>query len=141
MEWDLLTNIVEQIISEPLVSRVIFELHNEPLLDKRIFDCVKYLKTKCPDKYCMIITNGQLLHEFNPTEIIQSNLDHMVVSVNAHTKAMYEQLGSCLSYDEIMNNVTALLSNELLRKRIILSFLLTKQNQHDLRRAIKYWNT
>jgi radical SAM protein with 4Fe4S-binding SPASM domain len=139
MEWQLFENIIEQVTSEPLVSRVILSLHNEPLLDKRIFDCVEFIESKCPDKYCVVVTNGQLLSQFNLKDMNQSNLDHLVVSVNAHTKAMYEQIGNGLSYDEIMDNVSSLLSSEYLRHKVSLSFVLTGQNLPDVCQAIEYW--
>jgi MoaA/NifB/PqqE/SkfB family radical SAM enzyme len=46
MEWSLFQKIINEAASEPLLSAIVFELHNEPLLDERIFDCVKYIKAK-----------------------------------------------------------------------------------------------
>ena len=65
MEWSLFAKLADETASEPLLSTVLFELHNEPLLDERIFDWVKYLKSISPDKSCVIVTNGELLDSFS----------------------------------------------------------------------------
>jgi len=139
MEWDLFVKIAQELSLEPLLSKVLFELHNEPLLDKRIFEWVKYIKTISPDKRCAIVTNGELLDRFTSSEIIQSNLDSLVISLNAHSKEIYEITNNGLDYNKVMNNVSHLLSNQSMRSKIKLSFVLTAQNRHDVYQARRYW--
>jgi len=50
MEWDLFSKIARESASEPLLSSVLFELHNEPLLDKRLPFFVEYSRKNLPDK-------------------------------------------------------------------------------------------
>ena len=139
MEWSLFQKIVDEAASEPLLSAIVFELHNEPLLDERIFACVKYIKSVNASKQVAIITNGELLDRFSPKDIVQSNLDVLIISLNANSKEMYESINSGLDYNRVMNNVSHMLSNQSIRKRIKLGFVLTDQNEHEVYEATKYW--
>jgi radical SAM protein with 4Fe4S-binding SPASM domain len=139
MDWDLFAKIARELASEPLLSLVAFELHNEPLLDRRTFDWVKYLKSISPDKRCGIITNGELLDRFSSADIIRSNVDRLLISLNAFSKEMYESINTGLDYDRVMKNVSRLLSDQSLRQKVALSFVLTEQNAHEVHQATRYW--
>jgi radical SAM protein with 4Fe4S-binding SPASM domain len=139
MEWELYQKIADEAASEPLLSVVIYELHNEPLLDKRAFDCVKYFKSINANKRCTLVTNGELLDRFSLTDIMQSNLDKLTVSLNAYSREVYERVNNGLDYDRVMKNVSYLLSNKTTRSRLALSFVVTEQNAHEVYEATKYW--
>lgn len=141
MEWDLFARIADQLASEPMLYRVSLFLQNEPLLDRRIFDWVRYFKTRAPDKTCRVVTNGELLDRFSPSDIIGSRLDQLTISLNAHYKETYELINRGLSYEKVMANVESLLSNRALRRRVRLSFLVTQQNQDEVPQATRYWKS
>ena len=139
MEWDLFKKIADEAAAEPLLSSVVFELHNEPLLDERIFDCVRYIKSVGSSKSVAVITNGELLDRFSPQDIVQSKLDTLIISLNAHSREMYESINTGLNYEKVMGNVSRLLSNPATRKKTRLGFVLTDQNRHDVYEATRYW--
>ena len=139
MEWDLYQKIINEAASEPLLFSVLYELHNEPLLDRRIFDCVKYLKSKNMNKRCGLVTNGMLLDRFSLTDIAQSNLDTLIISLNAHSRKVYESTNIGLDYDRVMKNIDDLLSNKAIRPKLALSFVVTQYNEQDVHEAIKCW--
>jgi len=139
MKWGLIEKIAEELVSVRFLPMMLFELHNEPLLDKRIFDMVRFLKVKRPDIYCATVTNGQLLDNFSVSEIIQSRIDQIVVSLNAFSENAYKRLDNGLSYERVMNNITALVSDRTLKPRVTLSFVATAQNLDDIHRALAYW--
>ena len=141
MEWELFEKIAEQLAAEPLLSLIVFDLQNEPLLDKRIFEWVRYVKSKAPGKPCLMVTNGELLDKFNPLDITQSNLDELMISLNANSKGTYERISNGLSYDRVMNNISTLLADPLLKQRVSLSFLLTRENTDEVYQAARYWKT
>lgn len=138
MPWDLFLKIANESASEPLLSMAIFELHNEPLLDKRLFDCISYFKSMNPAKKCVLVTNGELLDKFSLTDL--AYLYQLVISLNAHSRDMYMRINSGLDYDRVMSNISYLLSNELTRRKVILSFVATKENEHEVYEATQYWN-
>ena len=140
MEWALFERIAEQLTSGSFSPRIVFELHNEPLIDKRIFALVKHIKSKRPDLYCSVVTNGELLDRFTAEDIIQSNLNHLTVSLNAHSKDTYERINIGLSYERVMSNVSTLLSNRYLKPKVTLSYVATRDNVHEVHRATLYWH-
>jgi MoaA/NifB/PqqE/SkfB family radical SAM enzyme len=137
MEWSLIERIAEQLPLGSIWPMVVFSLHNEPLLDRRIFDVVKLFKSR--GKYCRLVTNGSLLDRFEPADIVQSDLDELIISLNAASKEMYESTNTGLSYEKVMNGINLMLSNEYLRQRVCLSFVITQQNQNTIYQAIRYW--
>lgn len=139
MEWDLFARIAGEAASAPPLSRVLFELHNEPLLDKRMFVWIKYLKSLIPNKSCVIVTNGELLDRFSSTDIMQSNLDSLIISLNAHSKQMYETINQGLSYNKVMKNISTLLSDRHLQRKLMLSFVITGQNVQEVQEATRHW--
>jgi radical SAM protein with 4Fe4S-binding SPASM domain len=141
MEWHLFEKIIGELSSERFLSLVLFELHNEPLLDKRIFDWIRHVKSISPNKQCVIVTNGELLDKFSATEILQSNLDCLAVSLNAYSKEMYERVNTGLDYDRVVRNVTSLLSDPLLRPKMGVSFAVTGENVNEVQQAARYWKS
>ncbi|MFC2067711.1 SPASM domain-containing protein [Chloroflexota bacterium] len=132
MEWNLFKKIVNEAVSEPLLSTFILEVQNEPLLDKRIFDCVQYIKSMGSSKMCTFTTNGELLDEFSLTDIVQSNLDYLWVS-------LYDNVNTGLDYNKVMSNITSLLSDSSVKQKVKLSFILTEQNVGEVSQATQYW--
>lgn len=139
MEWELFKKIVDEAVSEPLLSSVVFELHNEPLLDERIFDWVKYTKSVGPNKFVLIISNGELVDRFDPNDIVQSNVNTLFISLNANSRETYESINNGLDYDKVMNNLSSLLANEATRQKTGVGFVVTEQNAHEVYQATKYW--
>jgi radical SAM protein with 4Fe4S-binding SPASM domain len=139
MEEDIFKRIAGEAASLPQLSRVIFELHNEPLLDDRIFTFIKYFKSLNPDKSCAIVTNGELLNRFSSTDIIQSNLDSLIVSLNAYSRKIYEAINRGLSYTKVMRNISSLLSDQNLKQKLMLSYVTAEQNVQEIQEATQHW--
>jgi len=140
MEWDLFKKITDELVSEAQSPMLMFALHSEPLLDKRIFDWVKHIKSINPKCYCIIPTNGELLDRFSLTEMIQSGLNQLNVSLNANSRETYEKINIGLDYDRVMKNVYYLLSDRFMRRKVELKFLLTRESAHEVQQAVDYWN-
>jgi radical SAM protein with 4Fe4S-binding SPASM domain len=139
MEWELFQKIADEAAAEPQLDKVLFELHNEPLLDKRTFDCIKYIKSISPKKSCALVTNGQILDQFSLKEIIESNIDSLMVSLDAHSKEVFERINIGLDYERVMKNIARLLSNETTKRKMGVSFVATEENAHELSKAVRYW--
>lgn len=139
IDWELFKKIADEAATQPLLATALFELQNEPLLDKRTFDCIKYIKSINPNKRCVLVTNGQILDKFSLTEIIESGLDSLAVSLNAHSKEVYQQINIGLDYDRVMNNIARLLSDENIKRKLVLSFVVIEKNAHEVPQAIRYW--
>ncbi len=139
MEWDLFSKIADEVASEAQSPLLMFALHSEPLLDKRIFDWVKHIKSINPKCYCIIPTNGELLDRFSLTEIIQSGLNQLNVSLNANSKETYERINTGLDYDRVMKNIYHLLSDQSVKQKLQMMFVLNEENAHEVQQAVDYW--
>ena len=139
MEWELFEKIASELASEKQLPTVMFALHNEPLLDKRLFDWVKHIKARSPERRCIIVTNGELLDKFSLTEMLQSGLDQLIVSLNAHTRETYERINTGLDFDRVMKNIHYAVSDRDMKPKVELRFALTQKNVHEVQPAVNYW--
>jgi radical SAM protein with 4Fe4S-binding SPASM domain len=139
MEEDLYYKIIDELAEAPYTSEILFELHNEPLLDRRTFKFIEYAKTRNKKKACTMVTNGQLINEYSLTEIKRSNLDKLIISLNAYSAEMYEHISGGFSLERLKNNIALVISEDELRKKLTLSFVATEQTAPEINQAIKYW--
>lgn len=139
MEWSLFDKIATEVASTKMLSVLLFELHNEPLMDTRTFSWVKHIKSASRDKKCMVITNGELLDRYSLSDILESKLDKLVISLNAHSREVYEAINNGLDYDRVMRNISRLISNQSTRAKVVIGFVLTEQNVHEVYEATQYW--
>lgn len=139
MEWELFSKLTDELVSEKKSPMLMFALHNEPLLDKRIFEWVKYVKSKNPKCYCVIPTNGELLDIFTLTEIKQSGVNQLNINLGAHSKEIYERIHTGLDYERVTKNVNRLLADETMKHKLQIIFVLNRENAHEAPQALRYW--
>jgi len=139
MEETLFRKIVDEVSTVPYFSEVLFELHNEPLLDERTFQFIEYVKTRYKNKACTIVTNGQLIDRFSLSEIKKSNVDLFVISLNAHSPETYEYISGGLSYKKIEKNIAIVMSEPDLKRKLVLSFVITEPTVSEINQALQYW--
>ena len=74
LNMDVITNLIDQINpNDPGFEHITFSQFNEPLLDNRIFEIIKYAKSK--NFKVLLITNGLLLNkEKNIKGIIENDI-------------------------------------------------------------------
>ena len=95
---------------------------------------ISYFKSLAPDKRLGLVTNGELLDKFDFTDILQSNVDSLRVSLNAHSKQMYESINAGLDYNRVMSNISTLLLNNPTREKTTLTLhLLSKMRMRCMR--------
>lgn len=140
MEWELFSKIADESASEPLLASFTCMLQNEPLLDRRVFDCVKYFKSVSKRQKTYIVTNGELIDRYSLKEIVQSDLDYLVVSLNTNSKDLYMSMNNGLDYDRVRQNISSLLSDETMRRKVQLSFLITERNFREVPQSLRYWH-
>jgi radical SAM protein with 4Fe4S-binding SPASM domain len=138
MPESLFYKIVDELKTARYFSEVVFELHNEPLMDKRTFQFISYVKNHATNKVCTLVTNGQLIDNYTLSEIRSSQVDKFIISLNAFSPETYEKI-SGLDYRRIEKNIASILNAADLRKKLVLSFVVTEQTQDEIRQALPYW--
>ena len=121
---------------------MVLSLFNEPLIDKRLFDMIDMAKERLPNTSFSIVTNGSLLTEQTVERIIQSRLDEIRVSVNAHYKESYEQLKNSLDFDRVVEGTKRILekSKKAGKPIVIVSMLEVQFNTEEVEQFIDFWS-
>lgn len=112
----------------------------EPLLHPNVLELIGYAKRR--NVRVALTTNGSLLDEDCIKELLDSNIDAIEISVDAHNKEVYEKIRIGLHFEQIKDNVFNLvrMRNELFKKTsILVSIINQKLIRKDLQDAVKFW--
>ena len=140
MEWKTYQKIVNECISFPSLQMFTPMLQNEPLLDKNISKAICYFKEREGGNIpTFIVTNGYLLNTSLIKQLVDSGLDNLIISLNAHKKETYEKLMPGFRFKNIISNIENLLSLDLRRMRVTLRFLENQKNKDEISEALEYW--
>jgi len=114
-------------------------LQNEPFLDKDIFRKLKHIKDVSNGRITTgITTNGVLLTPDKIPELTSSNLDELVVSLDAFTEKTYSKIRVGLDFNTVIDNIEAII-NSGYKKGLYVEFTKQKENASELNDFIKYW--
>jgi len=140
MSNQLFEKIIKEIAEYPLgYTYIHMYLQNEPFLDKDIFRKLKYIKEESNGRITTgITTNGVLLTSDKIPELISSELDELVVSLDALTEETYSKIRVGLDYNTVINNIEAII-NSRYKKGLYVEFTKQKENASELKDFIKYW--
>lgn len=144
MEESLFDKIVEE-ISEygNWIEMICLNSDGEPLLDRGIGLKIKKFKD-IGIKHINISTNAQLLTREKIQELLDSGLDDIRISLDAHTKQTYEKIRRGLNYDVVKENVLTLIqmrddmqSNMSIRIRMV----ELEENKGERQEWMEYWKS
>jgi organic radical activating enzyme len=78
--------------------------YGEPLLYAHIIDAIKYIKDSYPKKKVSLTSNGTLLTKEICKDLINSGLDHFIISVNVASREKYLQYSKSNGYNRLIGN-------------------------------------
>ena len=140
MDRELFFKIADECLTHPELISLGPVLQNEPLLDGRLYEFLDYFsRRRGPDTMLFISSNGLELTPENFTRLQEAGLDFMQISVNADTRQEYERICPGRDWDALQRNLTSLLSRDLSRIGLQLSFVRTSDNNDELERALSAW--
>lgn len=110
MKWELFIKAVEQMKGFPQeVKQISLSNHGEPLVNRRLSDMVKYIKSKGIKSKVAIHTNASLLDESYVYELIDSEIDRIVVSLQGLDGERYRiTCGVKIDYEKFYGNLRLL---------------------------------
>jgi radical SAM protein with 4Fe4S-binding SPASM domain len=141
MPEQLYQKIIDEVSRAPQFVQMIYELHNEPLLDKRLFGWIGDFRSRGRAKEAMIVTNGELLDQFEMKDIKTSKLDAITISLNAASKETFEKINCGLNYERVMRNVEKLLKDKSPDLKVMMSFAVGDLNKTEVYEAARYWKS
>jgi len=140
MEWQIYKKIVDECVSIPSLKFFTPMLQNEPLIDKDLCKAITYFKEKDGGKTpVFLVTNGYLLDKKILEQLVNTNLDNLIISLNAHKKETYEKLMPGFKFERTLENIENLLSSDLKKMNITLRFLENVENRDEIFEAQQYW--
>jgi radical SAM protein with 4Fe4S-binding SPASM domain len=141
MSDDLFAKIIDEVARESWLAFVYLHLQNEPLTDPMIFKKVKMIKQRDHGRItAQIITNGSLLTAKKIEELKESSVDMIVISLDAVTKETFEKIRKGLRYEVVIGHIEALLAAGW-RERLWVSFVVQRQNAHELKEFLRQWKS
>lgn len=141
MPWELFAKIIDECARHEACRAISPYLQNEPLLDRELSEKIRLIKTRSHGRLAArIVTNGNLLTSARAGELLDAGIDVISISLNARTGDVYERVMPGLSFGTVRANIEALLDKDLSRTLLILTFMVTAQNEHEIPEAIEYWS-
>ncbi|MCE7055959.1 SPASM domain-containing protein [Algoriphagus sp. AGSA1] len=112
----------------------------EPFLNPRFLDMVRYADSK--NIFTSTSTNGHYLQEAQVAEVLQSGLKQLIISMDGISQEIYEQYRIGGNLAKVQEGMKLLLTERHKKRqyfpRVILQFLVTGQNEHQLH-SLKTW--
>jgi len=116
------------------LSWVMLYIQGEPLLNKDIFKMVSYAKMR--KIYVSFSTNGYLLDEENISQILNSGLDHLTVSLDAARADTFREYKKIDAFQKVVGNIKALVAQRRKDRRlnpcICLQMIAIKENESQI---------
>jgi len=104
MRDDLFSKIVDELHEHSsTIRRVSLYRDGEPLLDKKLPKRVQLLKNN-GIKQVSIATNVSLLNEDRSTDLLESGIDLVIMSIDSLEKSVFESIRVKLDFDEVIEN-------------------------------------
>lgn len=116
-----------------------FYFQGEPFINPQFLEMVRYAKDQ--KLYTATSTNGHFLGHENCERILDSGLDHLIVSIDGTTQEVYETYRIAGNLDKVKQGVKRLC--DLKEKRgaqfpiVSIQFLVVRHNEHQIRDAEK----
>jgi len=142
MKDDLFSKIVDELHEySDTIRRVSLYRDGEPLLDKKLPKRVRLLKDN-GIKQVSIATNVSLLNEKRSVDLLESGIDHVIMSIDSLDKDIFESIRVKLDFDEVIENAKKFIE---LRDRINpntkiwMRMIKQKSNINEWPNYEKYW--
>lgn len=109
MDFELFKEIFNQALTLLPLKNVCLEGFGEPLLYPYLAEAIEYIKSKNSKISILITTNGILLNSDWAEKFTKLGLDQITISVNATSKAQYQQINNAYLYDRVVSNAITFL--------------------------------
>jgi len=109
----------------------------EPLTDPQLAERINFIKKDYPC-YIQVITNGLALDDSWTEKVLQTDLDELLISLDATDKESYEKVRKG-SYDKVVSNVTDFARKKGGKPKLIVRTMVTGDNKKQVKKFNKKW--
>lgn len=142
MTWELFKKIVDECTKFDKIQFYL-DLHGEPLLGPMLHKRIRYIKDKIKISKVGINTNGELLDEKKSIELIESNIDRIIFSIDGASSYTYEEIRRTSKYSKIVENINRyfeLRKNANKKPFTTLQMVVCDKNEHEIDKFKELWN-
>lgn len=142
MSNELFKKIINEIIENNLSHSYIYlYLQNEPLMDNDIFNKFKLIKKLSKEQILTgIVTNGTLFNDKKIKELVESNVDSIIISLDSFKEKTYNKIRQGLIFKKVISNIDKIINSDY-RNYFAVKFVLQKENIHEFKEFKKYWKS
>jgi radical SAM protein with 4Fe4S-binding SPASM domain len=136
----LYEKIIKEISQEHLTYTSVYPyLQNEPLMDADIFNKIKLIKKFSNGRISTgLVTNGSLLTEKKIDELVKSEIDEIIISLDAYTEETFNKIRQGLDLKKILKNIDNLLNSDF-KGYLSVKFVIQKKNISEIKIFKNYW--
>lgn len=139
MSDNLFKKIIDEIFHESASPSIILSLQNEPFLDNELFAKIKYIKNKGGKKaQTIVVTNGSLLTNEKIKELENSDLDSLVISLDAFTEDTFNKIRKGLDFRKIKASIEKILKSNFTGS-VFVGYVKQRENITEVQNFKKYW--
>lgn len=143
MKFSIFKKIVDEVAKESPDSRIWLAIMGEPLyLKDKLATYIKYAKDQ-GIKTINLNTNAVLLSKEMSKKLVEAGVDKIIVSIDAQSEPVYDQIRVGGDFDKVNENVLNLLDVVKLNKgkspEVITQFIVMEQNEKEVESFKKYW--
>ncbi len=145
MDCCTFNSVLEQLKPIDLSNTSIFmHKEGEPFLDNRIIERISAIKINTNAKEVVINTNASLLNEDLSSQLLDTGIDTVYLSIDGTQKETYEKIRVGLNYDVVIENVKGLLkliSEKQSKTKVIIQMLVNDSNKDEGQVFKSLWET
>jgi len=143
MKFDIFKKIVDEVAHESPKSRIWLAIMGEPLyLKDKLSRYIQYAK-EAGVETINLNTNAVLLTKKLSKELINSGVDKIIISIDADTESVYDQIRVGGDLNKVKENVQHLLEqikeSKSKKPEVITQFIVMEENEHEMDNFKEYW--
>lgn len=133
MQWDLFTNIVDQLHPFLLQARLVG--FGEPFLHPQITDMIEYMSSK--NIKVIVSTNGMFINDINIIDkLSKSRLYKLIISLDGASEGTYLKYRKGGNFSDVISAIKKIeefkKKNKLIFPKIVIQFIVMKHNEHEI---------
>jgi radical SAM protein with 4Fe4S-binding SPASM domain len=135
------TSLFDELISElePYLFNINLYFQGEPMLHPGFFHFI----TRCANLNTVVSTNGHFLSEENAEKLAMSGLKKLIISLDGMDQDVYSTYRVNGNFEEVIRgirNVSEAVKRNSSQMKVVLQFLVNKNNEHQTGAARRFAN-
>ena len=142
MKWEHFSKIVDEIgaVGQPMLLRIAGD--GEPTIHPDILKMISYAKERAPNATLNLTTNGLVTGREQADAMIDAGLDLIDFSIDAYSKAVYDDVRRGGKYERLMANIFGFLDRRKVKRantKVMVSMVVQKENAHEAKLFKDFW--